>query len=380
MALDQSLAAQSACCTRSALDLDAGFCNDCGKPLIRCMASAECGSLLDDAGLCPVCVRPQLALDAGAAAMVREGGKLALPLTITNASTIGRPLFITGLWVKEEDGALREIELPFKRLEPGATANVGIRTGRLDYAGTHQVDLLIAAATRFEWREEQYLFSSAIIFPVENKDQSGPVTNVTVNADQVGAGFTVYNPTRIESDRAAGLDTHLKPVELSIIRADQAERRTGRRGYSTGVQVPRRVAFEWIGFDQDHVPFDGPVLKPSGLLCCGRNATDFAVGANDVRLAINGPDGCIDETLSLAVSRQHFTLYTESGRLMLRVDSQFGLRVNGDAYGRTKTVVLNDGDTITPLRKMPDALAISVQFETQQETVTRIMVRRTSKA
>jgi len=379
MALDQPLAAQSVCCTRSALDPEAGFCNDCGKPLFRCMASAECGSLLDDAGLCPVCVRPQLALDAGAAATVREGGKLALPLTITNAATIGRPLFITGLWVREEDGGLREIELPFKRLEPGATANVGVRTGRLDYAGTHQVDLLIAAATRFEWREEKYLFSSAIIFPVESKDQSGPVTNVTVNADQVGAGFTVYNPTRIESDRAAGLDSHLKPVKLSIKRADQAERRLGLRGYSSGVQVPRRVAFEWAGFDQEHAPFDGPILKPSGLICCGRNATNLATGANDVRLAVSGPNG-LDEARSLAVSRQHFTLYTESGRLMLRVDSQFGLRVNGDAYGRTKTVVLNDGDTITPLRKMPNALALSVTFETQQETVTRIMLRRTSRA
>ncbi len=382
MALNASLLAQSAqsvCCTRSALDADAGFCNDCGKALIRCMASAECGSLLDDAGLCPVCVRPALSLDAGAAATVREGGKLALPLTITNAATVGRPLFITGLWMKEDDGEWRAIELPFKRLEPGAAANIGIRTGRLDYAGTHRVDLRIAAATRFEWRQEQYVFTSAIIFPVESKDPDGPVTNVTVNADQVGAGFTVYNPTRIESDRAAGLDSHLAPVELSIVRADEFERTLAQRGYPGGCQVPRNVAFEWQGFDDGHAPFDGPILKPSGLLCFGRNATNLASGANDVRLTISGPDG-IDEKRSLSVSRQHFTLYTESGRLMLRVDSQFGLRVNGDAYGRTKTVALSDGDTITPLRKAPDALALGVQFEVQQETVTRITVRRTSKA
>ena len=35
----------------------------------------------------------------------------------------------------------------------------------------------------------------------------------------VGAGFTVYNPTRIEADRAAGLETHAAPVKLNTIRA-----------------------------------------------------------------------------------------------------------------------------------------------------------------
>ena len=372
-----TLRANTACCHSSARGSVADFCTECGQPLIRCMAVSECGSLLNDQGLCPVCVKPELALDAGAAATVHEGGKLALPLTITNASPIARPLFVTGLWVKEDDDDLREIALPFKRLDPGSSANVAIRTGVLDYAGVHQVDLRIAVATRYQWRQEEYVFSSAIIFPVETKEAGGPVTNIHVEGD-AGAGFTVYNPTRIESDRAAGLDRHAGPIRLNAVRADQSERLLKRRGYEDGLIVPRMVEFEWVGFGDGNTPFAGPIVQPSGLLCCGRNATDLELGANAVRL-LAGPLENIDKKASLAISRQHFTFYTECGRLMLRVDSQFGLKINDQSFARTKTVALRDGDIIRPIRKAPDALSISIDFETQQDTVQRVIVRRRSK-
>ena len=372
-----ALSSRGSCCHRSALGSETSFCTECGKPLIRCMAVAECGSLLNEQGLCPVCIKLELALDAGAAATVREGGKLALPLTIGNASPVGRPLFVTGLWVKEDDGDLREISLPFKRLEPGAVSNVAIRTGVLDYAGVHQVDLRIAVATRYQWREEEYVFSSAIIFPVETKDPSGPVTNIHVEGD-AGPGFTVYNPTRIENDRAAGRDTHVAPIQLNAIRADRSERLLKRRGYENGLIVPRNVEFDWDGFPDGDAPFAGPILQPSGLLCLGRNSTALEVGANAARLLVGTPDN-IDEKASLGISRQHFTLYTESGRLMLRVDSQFGLLVNEQALGRTKTVALQDGDVIRPLREIPDALSVAINFETQQDTVQRVTVHRRSR-
>lgn len=372
------LTQHSACCVKAALTPEAEFCTTCGKPLIRCTAAAECGSLLDDAGMCPVCVRPELKLDAGAAATVREGGKLALPLMISNASTIGRPLFVTGLWMKEDDGDLHEITLPFQRLEPGASANVAIRTGVLDYAGVHQVDLLIAVATRYQWFEEEYVFASSIMFPVESKDPAAPVTNINVSGKEIGAGLTIYNPTRIENDRAAGIETHQRSIPLRKTRADEEERRQQKRGYPDRLYVPRDVQFEWKGFGETYVPFDGPALAPGGLLSFGRNSRDSDSGANDVQLAVGGK-GELNEAATLHISRHHFTLYIASGRLMLRVDSQFGLRVNDQSYGRTKTVILKHGDTITPLRKSPDSLRLTVQFESNNETVTRIIVRRASK-
>lgn len=359
------------CCVRSALDIDAAFCDECGRPLIRCMANAECGGLLDANGMCPVCVNLELSLDAGAASTVREGGRLALPLVIRNASKVGRPVFIQGLWIKEDDGELREIKLPFQRLDPQSSANAGVRTSTLDYAGVHQVDLLIAASTRYQWREEQYVFASYILFPVESRTPGGPSTTINVNADAVGAGFTVYNPTRIEAERAAGAAASAAPLPLKMIHADLAERDLKLRGYDSNVQVPRRVELNWRGFQKGTAPFDGPIVKPSGLLLAGRNS----VGAgNDLCLRVD------DDALTVTISRLLFSLYTESGRFMLRVDGQYGLRINDQSHERTETVALNHGDVIQPLRKHPEALGISVSFETEHGTVKRIVLTRVPAA
>ena len=367
----------SACCKRSARVEGAAYCEDCGKPLLHCMASAECGSLLDGNGCCPVCVQPELRLDAGAATSVREGGKLALPLTLSNTSPAARPLFVNALWVREDDGEYREIPLTFKRLDGGGYASLAVRTGVLEHAGQHQVDILIAVSTRYEWREEEYVFSSSIIFPVESKDPSGPQTNINVTAEQVGAGFTIYNPTRVETAETSGTATHLTSVDLKLVRADFLELKLKRRGYEDGTQVPRNVAFSWQGFDQDHIPFEGPILRPSGLLAFGRNARTADVNANDVRLVVSGDDET-SRAMTMSVSRQHFSLYTENGRLRLRVSSQSGLMVNNDKFDRGELVTLHDGDVIRPLRKAPGAIAMKVTFERSQDLVPRVQISRIS--
>ncbi|MEM5518346.1 FHA domain-containing protein [Henriciella sp. AS95] len=371
--------APKACCSRSAEISDAGFCGECGEPLIRCMAFQECHSVLDSTGKCPVCVRPELSLDAGAASTVREGGKLALPLIIRNGSHVGRPLFVTGLWTKEDDSHWTEIPLDFERLDPEAAANVGIRTGVLDHAGIHRIDVRIAIATRYQWREEAFVLTSSIVFPVESKDPDGPVTNITLTADQIGAGTTIYNPTRIEQDRSRGIETNTRAIPLKTQRADKVETDSGLRGYDDGKVVPRWVSFAWKGFAEEDHPEEGIILDAAGLLYLGRNAVGRAEDGNDARLVVNARDGSVSK-LTGSISRQHFSFYTESGRLCLRVDSQFGLRVNGDAYGRTKTVTLHDGDVISPLRTHPDALKIKVTFEAERDNVTRIVLNRTSNA
>jgi len=335
------------------------------------MAHTECGGLLNDAGLCDVCVDLELSLDTGAASTVREGGKLALPLVIKNASGVGRPLFVTGIWIRETDGQVRELSLPFERLEPQAAARAAIRTDRLDYAGVHQVDLLIAVSTRYQWREERHVFSSYIIFPVEPKDPAGPSTIINVDADEIGAGFTVYNPTRIEADRAAGRETHTAPVPLKMIRADAAEKKLNQRGYADGTYVPRSVEVAWHNFGDDDVPFEGPIVKASGLLLAGRKSREQG---NDICLRITTEDG--DAAASKAISRLMFSMYTESGRFMLRVEGQYGLRVNGESFERTENVPLQHGDIVQVLRKHPDALTIQVKFEIQNQKVSRIVMTK----
>ena len=368
----------SPCCQSSARIEGATFCEDCGKPLLRCMAAHECGSLLDPTGFCPVCVQPRLTLDAGAASSVREGGKLALPLSLTNASPAARTIFINAMWMREDATELREIPLTFKRLDAGASASLAVRTDVLKHAGQHQVDILMAISSRYEWREEEFVLSSSIIFPVESKDPSGPQTNINVNASEVGAGFTIYNPTRIESERDGETRTHLTSVDLRLVRADLAETELKRRGYDSGLQVPRNVVFDWVGFDDGQTPFEGPIQRPSGFLSFGRNSRDLEENANDVRLVVSGDDKRAD-AINMSISRQHFSLYTENGRLRLRVASQSGLLVNDDRYSRGELVTLHDGDVIRPLRKAPGALGVQVQFERSRDLVNRIrMVRLTA--
>lgn len=369
-----SLAKIRPCCAQSAQHPDAAFCNDCGRPLFRCMAHSECDSLLDDNGLCGVCVDFELSLDTGAASAVREGGKLALPLVIKNTSTVGRPIFVTGLWMKEDDGQLREVPLPFERIDPQSAARAALRTGRLNDAGVHQVDLQIAIATRYQWREERFAFASFVVFPVEPKDPGGPSTIVNVTAKEVGAGFTVYNPTRIEADRAAGVSTHAAPMALNVVRADAAERDRKIRGYESGLIVPRDVEIAWKGFDEDEAPLDGPIVKPSGLLLAGRKSRDQG---NDVCLRVKGTSD--DDKSSLAISRLLFSIYTESGRLMMRVEGQYGLRLNGHSLDRTQTAPLENGDLIQVLRKNPDLFGIRVKFEVEHQRVSRIVMTRESQ-
>lgn len=333
------------------------------------MAHAECGGLLDDGGMCPVCVNLDLSLNAGAASSVREGGKLALPLTIRNASNVGRPLFITGLWITGDDAPPREIKLPFERIDPQQTANVAVRTEILKHAGVHQVDLLIAVSTRYQWRQEEYVFSSNIIFPVEPKDPGGPATTINVNANEVGAGFTVYNPTRIEADRSAGAVRQLEPVRLSHKRADAAEREYHKRGFGGGIKVPRNAELIWRGFEPDQVPPDGPIVKSSGMLIAGRNSRK---AGNDVCLRL----GEGQDELSLSISRLLFSLYIESGAFKLRAEGQYGLCVNDDKLRRTETVMLKSGDVIRPLVEDPSMLAIRIDFEIEHKDVRRIILTR----
>ncbi len=363
------------CCYRTALDRGAVFCDECGKPIVRCMANEECGELLDEEGRCPMCVAPEVSLDAGAATSVKVGGTLALPLLVTNTSPVGRPLFIEAMWMRGADGQMKEVDLPFQRLNSGATADVGLRTGRLDTPGIHRIDVMFVAATRFLWREERYVFTAGIAIPVEAEGPSEVVQNYTIQADQIGAGLTIYNPTRIQKEREAGVATHAEPIRLTLRRGDTIERQMGVRGYSSGMSLRRQVPISWLGFDKGQTPPDGPISTPSGTLGFGRASNAAGGGMNDVRLVISGQGG-VDEGASVHISRRHFLLFVENDRLMLRVESQNGATLNDAPLKRGQTHVIESGDVIAPLVREPGAVSLKIEFETQHDEVGRITVRR----
>lgn len=339
------------------------------------MATDECGGLLDAGGCCPVCVAPELSLDAGSASSIRAGGTLALPILVSNHSPVGRPLFVDAIWIRGADSEMKPVDLTFQRLNSGVTAEVGLRTGILETTGLYRFDVHLVVATRHLWREERYVLTAAIVIPVDPEGPTEIVQNYNIQAEAIGAGLTIYNPTRIQKEREAGIAKHVEPIRLTLRRADALERALGHRGYPSGLAVTKSTALVWKGFDARQAPLDGPIRAATGVLDIGRASNAPEGGLNDVRLVISR-NGEIDEDASVHISRRHFQLFIENDRLMLRVESQNGLCVNDIAYRRGKMVAINDGDVICPLVRNRDAVAIRVQFETQHDEVGRILFQR----
>lgn len=367
---------QKPCCYTAAISDDATFCGDCGKPLMRCMAAEECGGLLDDHGLCTVCVSPHLQVDAGAMVAARVGGAVSIPLSIANLSVVGRPIFVTDIWTREAGGEWRPHALGWERLAAGEVAPVAVTADKLERAGAHSLGVMVAVSTRWRWRQERFAFATTLRLTVENdKAETGPVVNI--GGDSAGHGNVVYISGQDGDKAKAG--TADEAISLTMVRVEKEERRLGLQGISEALWVPKSTRFEWSGFGPQEAPSDGPVLNSEGLLTFGRSRSHAAGGTNDTRLLVRTETGEIDEDLSRLISRRHFELYIECDRLMLRVESEAGVRVRGDAYGRGKTVQLADGDVIAPLVKSPDLLGVSVKFHIEHGAVRTVFLTRQSK-
>ena len=365
---------QATCCYTAAMDRNATFCGECGKPLMRCMAAEECGGLLDDQGLCTVCVAPHLQIAEGAITAAKVGGAVALPVSIANVSVVGRPLFVTGLWSREASGEWREEALGWERLEAGQSRPVTITASQLTRAGAHSIEILVAVSSRWRWRAESYAFAASLTLTVEDDSKkAAPV--VTIGGEAAGHGNTVYISGG--SDTSSKYEASAEALDLEMVRAEKEERRLGLRGISETLWVPKNAVLRWRGFADEDALHDGPILTSDGLLALGRTRSRRAGGQGDVRLLAETADGEIDRDRSQLISRRHFELYIECNRLTLRVNSLSGVRVNGEAYGPDKTIILNDGDRISPLVKVPDDLSLSVAFQTEHGAARTITLTRT---
>ena len=363
---------QQPCCYTSALDEDATYCGDCGKPLIRCMAYEECGGLLDDAGLCTVCVAPNLQLAAGAATEARIGGSVAIPLELANLSGVGRPLFVTSVRTREGNGEWREADLGWEQLRSGEQRPITVRAETLDRSGLHELEIMVTVSSRWRWREEAFVFRSSLALEVKD-DSAAAAPVVNIGGQSAGHGNTVYISGSADSGREG--TRSLEAADLPLVRAEKEERRLGLRGTSAVVWVPRGAHFAWEGFPEAETPFPGPILTSDGILSAGRTRTRQEGGPGDLRLLARNPDGDLDRELSQQISRRHFELYIECDRLILRVTGSGGVSVNGKAYGRDKTVPLNHGDVIAPLRGAENRLRLTTEFRTEHGRVRTITFR-----
>ncbi len=366
------------CCHKTALDQTAAWCNECGKPLLRCQAHGECGGLLDSSGTCPVCVAPELTLDPEGVHQAKVGSALSIPLVLSNTAQIGRPLFVNGLWTREGGGDWRRVEVPWERLDAGSSAPLNVRADALDKAGVHQLEIVLALATRWRWREEVAAFTTSLALTIEQEESLTVQQNITYAADAPQTGATIYAPMRVQfggSDHDDGSCS--EPHALPLTRATKIEREFGLRGYEDGTQVSRAASLCWRGFRPDEIPADTPVVSADGMLILGRSRSKQRGGPNDVRLLVHDDAGAINEPSSRAVSRQHLGLCIENGRLVLRVESDRGAWVNGRSVPRGTSVSLRDGDRFSPIARGLGRLAVTASFEANHGVVEAVTFTRT---
>jgi hypothetical protein len=364
---------QQTCCYLSALESEATYCDECGKPLIRCMSFEECAGLLDDNGLCTVCVAPHMQIEAGALTEAKVGGSVALPISIANLSAIARPLFVTSLWSREGAGAWREERLGWEKLTAGQSRAMTITADQLEQSGVHNIEIQIEVATRWRWRQECYVFSANISLGIEDKEgKAGPIVNI--GGESAGHGNTVYIAGKTNKDSKENISQ--RAIDLVLARAEKEERRLKLRGLEENLWVPRQTKFRWQGFPADQTPMEGPILSADGILGAGRSRTRQEGGIGDVRLLIHDNDGVVDQDLSRLISRRHFELYIECDRLILRVTGSGGVRVNGKAFGPDKIVNLHNGDVIAPLVSAENVVSLTTKFQTEHGRVSAVTFTR----
>jgi hypothetical protein len=366
-----------ACCHAAAADASAGFCGDCGRRLLRCMAWSECGGLLGDDGRCTLCMRPQLFLDQGAVREVKVGGRMVLPLLFRNdaragarGAAAGRPIFITGLWVKEADGPRIAKELAWERLDGGQALPWSLQTSALDKHGRMRVEISFAAATRYRWRQETFIFVAELDLVAE--EGGGLVINQTINAE---GGATAYAPIRLETQaRERAAPEVRKP--LALVRGERLERADGVRGYADKGLIQRSARLTWKGFAPGEAPADGPIATPDGLIGMGRTLTRAEGGEGDVRLLVRDRDGALDDGLSAAISRRHADLFIQDGRLYVHAAGAAGLLVGKRAVERGTIAQVEDGDLIEILPRAKGAITLAVSMKAHHRLIEDITIER----
>jgi hypothetical protein len=371
------------CCVETAgADSEAGFCPECRHPLMRCMAFAECSSLVTPNQPCPVCVAPVLMIDAGAVVTAKAGERMSVPLILLNSSTAGRTLWLKRI-VKREGKAEEQITLPWEQLDAGTERRLSLDTPAMVEGGTYTLNVVLVLATRYKSLEEEYAFAAAVSVKVA-ASEAGPQNvsvSVTGGSEGTGAGHNVI--ANIRADRAAEMAAaaleHRKILPLE--RAERYELEQGIRGYRReGLRVLRNVEFAFTGFHADDTPQPGASLVPRGRMLFGRNSRkpEPPDAPNDVRLRVqDARTKKVDEPATMALSRHHFELLVVNDRLCVLTRASGGMQVNAEDLTSGQVFPVVPGDRIIPIPGRADKLTIQVRFATAIGVVERIDVSRT---
>ncbi len=374
-----------ACCLRNApaLEDDARMCPDCGHVLLRCMAFAECHSLVSPGKPCPICVAPTLMINKGAVVSATAGERMAVPLILLNSSPAKRTLWLKRVGRRDGDGEA-QITLPWQQLDGGAEGQIWLETQPMAGGGTFALNVFLVLATRYKGIEEEYAFSSAFSVKVSTPD-AGPQqlqVNVSGAAEGTGTGHNVIaniHADRGVSDKAEALENRQL---LTLEHADGYELAQSIRGYrKEGLRVPRNVTFTFSGFRAEDTPEQGS-MAPQGRMRFGRNSRTADAASNpspnDVCLrAWDAKAKTVDEPATMALSRHHFELVVANDRLCIHARATKGMQVNAEDLSPGQVFPIVPSDRIVPIPGRSDKLTLRVAFTSAHGEVERIEVSRT---
>jgi hypothetical protein len=375
-----------ACCfsAASSLDLEVGFCPECGHPLMRCAGFSDCRKLVAPGLSCPGCLAPQLLIDAGAVVSAKAGDRMSVPLILTNQSSAGRPLWVKR--ISRVDGRSEEqLSIPWEQVDAGGERRFWLDAA-LAEGGTYTLNVRLVVAARYKNVEEEFAYAAGISVEAARQEHGDRVNVVNIGTgDVTGAGaigHTIDGVISIGAGAARSTTALVDKKYVPLERAERYELEQGIRGYrKEGLRVLRNVDVSFSGFGADDTPPASPALLPRGRLLFGRNSRPPVpenVTANDVRLLAFDPrTKKVDEPATMAISRHHFDFVVVNDRLAVQVKAASGMQVNGETLTAGQVFPLAHGDRLVPIPGRADKLTLRVGFTNGIGVVNRIDVSRT---
>jgi len=371
------------CCHRSALKPGAAFCAECGGSLMRCMNFGDCPQLVEPFKPCPVCLAPELVVEAGASAGGGVGASVAIPLKLRNHnSQTTRPIFLKRLQKRAAGGEATDVPLDWRQVDPGAERSFVVEAGPFETDGVARMELLLTLAARSkEGYEEAFVFGGALLFTVSRESAQQIVQNIDFSGAHFETGGLVKTDLKVaegQGGRASPEDMPRRVVALE--RFELNELREDVRGYGeSGRRVSRSARFAVSGFSEADAPGFEIGLGPRGAIAVGRSGRERDPETNptpmDLTLRVYDAEGALDLAASNRISRHHFDLTVLCDRLMVHARSAKGIVLDGQAVASGAIVPVADGALIVPDEAA--GAGLRVRFDASaRETVDRIELVR----
>lgn len=345
------------CCHRTALKPAAAFCGECGGPLLRCMNFSDCMQLVTSFKPCPVCLSPELVVEAGASVGGGVGSRVAIPLKLRNHNAAAtRPIYLKRLQKRERSGETIDLPLDWEQVEPGGERSFLVEAGPFETDGVARMELLLTLAARAkEGYEESYVFGGALLLTVARESSQQVVQNIDFSGAHFETGGLVKTDLRL-GDGAPMADAASAAAGrrvVSLERLELNELKQGVRGYAdTGQRVARSAQFAFRGFAESDAPGFATGLGVRRALAVGRSGRERDPERNptpmDLTLRAYDSAGALDLETSNRISRHHFDLTVLNDRLCIHARSAKGVAVDGRALPAGAVEPIQDGALITP--------------------------------